>query len=445
MVGNTDYGSTHSNHSNPSEEEIDVERGEGGGDLHDGDPSSSSQFFDVSGGRCCRKPASLEDSPPAYDYRKHIPRGTRNPIQFARWLATGAVAASSPDDEEGGTTAAPSGLSTSEVDENTRRAARMLSLLREYQRRFGLPDGGGPADEQWVLVELCRGLYSGGTPLWTLKPAMSRAATGMSGARGVEFCLLPRSAFVFAPTSGATVMFAMERGFSVSTLTQMERVLVRLASFASNTRSVLSVESGSPSVSVLLRASRGESMVFGGLKYTREDLAAEILDLASEGMGLFYLTAHAEEMRMKAPDSRQIQSFWAVPESLRVLFSRLATIEAVRAIEDIKERQASRVLYPRAVVMLFRFVSSAGAAGLWFSASWLDMLVAGAMGVMVCLLQSAHLSAKNERILLEVCASYIVGMVAGLLSMSFPGTLCFGGMAVGAVIEILQGFRIVYR
>lgn len=162
-------------------------------------------------------------------------------------------------------------------------------------------------------------------------------------------------------------------------------------------------------------------------------------------MGLFYLTAHADKMQTKAGHgNKQIQAFWTVGPSIKELFARLATIEADRAIASIREKQASHELYPRHVVLLFRFISSAGAAGLWFSASWLDMILAGAMGVVVAMLEGANLWAKNERMLLEVFASWAVGLVAGLLSVSFPGTLCFGGMAVGAVIDILQGFRVVY-
>ena len=97
----------------------------------------------------------------------------------------------------------------------------------------------------------------------------------------------------------------------------------------------------------------------------------------------------------------------------------------------------------RPVYLLFRIISSAGAAGLWFSASWLDMIVAGSLGLVVALFEGATLW-KHERMILEVIASWVVGLVAGLLSLSFPSHLCFGGMAVGAVVDILQGFRVVY-
>ena len=381
----------------------------------------------------------IRDSRPAYDYRHYLPT-SRNVADLAQWLVSGFV----PDGKA-------TKLSEVEVEEGTRQAARMLSLLREYERRFGMPEAGDSRDQQYVLTELCRGLYGGGTPLWTLKPAMSQAAQGLTGARGVEFSLFPRTAFVFAPTSGSTLMFNMDRGFRIQMLTLMERVLVRLSSFASNTRSVHSVETiHPPQVSDLLRACRGESVQFGR-GYRKDALAKEILDLASDGVGLFYLTSHAEQMQLKAmhahnnlsANATEIQTFWTVEPSIKELFTRLATIEADRAIDAIKEEMAARPLYPRPVYLLFRIISSAGAAGLWFSASWLDTIVAGFLGLVVALFEGATLW-KHERMILEVLASWVVGLAAGLLSLSFPSHLCFGGMAVGAVVDILQGFRVVY-
>ena len=382
----------------------------------------------------------LLDARPAYNYRKFIPSGRGSVSGVAdsiKWLVGGV---------------APNGarLSEVEVEENTRQAARMLSLLREYERRFGMPEAGGARDEQWVLTELARGLYGGGTPLWTLKPVMSQAAEGLTGARGVDFALFPRTAFVCAPNSGSTLMFNMERGFNINKLTLMERVLVRMASFASNTRSVNEVDSNSPEVPQLLRASRGESVQFGR-SYRKEALAKEILDLASDGFGLFYLASHAKQMQAKvgegvnghARESQEIQSFWTVEPSIKELFTRLATIEANASIVEIKEQVDAKPLYPRSINLLFRVISSAGASGLWFGGSWQDMIVAGLLGMMVAVFQGVSLW-KHDRMILEVVASFVVGLVSGLLSMAFPSTLCFGAMAVGAVIDILQGEHLLF-
>ena len=81
--------------------------------------------------------------------------------------------------------------------------------------------------------------------MWFLQPVVTIAAEGFSGARGVEFLLLPRMGFIVAPTSGDMNMFRMERGFHIFQLTLVEKILVQLASFASNTQTVNSIPSGS--------------------------------------------------------------------------------------------------------------------------------------------------------------------------------------------------------
>jgi hypothetical protein len=70
---------------------------------------------------------------------------------------------------------------------------------------------------------------------------MQRAAEGLTGHRHVNWFILPRKAFVFTPSSGATSMFTIQRGFEVRKMEDMEKVVVRLASFASNTRGVSNV------------------------------------------------------------------------------------------------------------------------------------------------------------------------------------------------------------
>jgi hypothetical protein len=70
---------------------------------------------------------------------------------------------------------------------------------------------------------------------------MQRTAEGLTGHPHVNWFILPRKAFIFAPSSGATSMFAIQRGFKVCKMEDMEKVVVRLASFASNTRGVSNV------------------------------------------------------------------------------------------------------------------------------------------------------------------------------------------------------------
>jgi uncharacterized membrane protein YjjB (DUF3815 family) len=96
------------------------------------------------------------------------------------------------------------------------------------------------------------------------------------------------------------------------------------------------------------------------------------------------------------------------------------------------------------LVILSRVLSSAGATGLWFSGSWQDMLIAGALAIIVALAQGSAVW-KHERVIFEVIISFVIGLAAGLISLPWPERTCFGAIAaVGAVVDILQGFKIVY-
>jgi uncharacterized membrane protein YjjB (DUF3815 family) len=73
-----------------------------------------------------------------------------------------------------------------------------------------------------------------------------------------------------------------------------------------------------------------------------------------------------------------------------------------------------------------------------------DMLVAGFLAVFVAYFQSANKLSKQERIVFEIVASFVVGLTAGLLALAWPDHFCFGAMALSGVLDILQGFRVVY-
>lgn len=190
----------------------------GDDDELENDTSSSQEdlsYIDLSHGS-----SILRDDRKAYPWKKFLP--SLNPIRFCGWLMRGF----SPESE----------LPKGEVDKNIIKTARMLSLLREYKERFGIPERGGVREQLWVLTELCTRLYSSGTPLWVLKPVMSKAAEGLTGSRLVDFVLFTRSGFIYSPSNNTTASFSMERGFDMRMTTFAERILVRLASFASNTR-----------------------------------------------------------------------------------------------------------------------------------------------------------------------------------------------------------------
>jgi len=110
------------------------------------------------------------------------------PTQFVRWVITGASAQTKQSDQE--------------IQDNLNSLARLLSLLREYHDRFGMPKKGGQDDHDYILREITKDLYAGGAPLWTLEPVMRKVAEGLTGQRGVDFFLLPRRAFIFSNHSG---------------------------------------------------------------------------------------------------------------------------------------------------------------------------------------------------------------------------------------------------
>jgi uncharacterized membrane protein YjjP (DUF1212 family) len=368
----------------------------------------------------------LNDTPARYSWRKFSPNKNKHPLEFLGWLVRGF---------SNGVT-----LSDSEVEENFRKLARMLLLLREYEARFGLPENGGSKDQHYVLQELCCQLYAGGTPIWSLQPVMERAAFGLTGAKGVNFCLLPRFAFIFAPTSGATTMFRMERGFHMHKTTLLERVLVRIASFGTNTETVHSLPSHLPHPDLFSKPPRGKSAKW---KKPREVLAQQILDLASEGTGLFFYT-HTK-WQDYTTSSLMVDTFWEVEDSIKELFTRLATIEAEMTIDAASEQLGShdKMFYPTWAVLGARVIAAMGATGLWFGGSWYDMIAAGVLAFFVALAQGSAVW-KHERFIFEVIISLMVGLSAGIISQTFPNRTCFGAMAVGSIVDILQGFKIVY-
>jgi uncharacterized membrane protein YjjP (DUF1212 family) len=294
-----------------------------------------------------------------------------------------------------------------------------------------------------VLKELCSQLYASGTPIWVLQPVMERAAEGLTGALGIIFLLLPGTAFVFAPASGATDMFRYERGYHMHKVTIMERILVRLASFGTNTRTVNSVKCTFPSPEQFNHSPIGETVPLPKLK---DDLAKEILHLASEGTGLFFFT-HAKEYLSQHENVKELDldAFWKVETSIKELFTRLAAIEAEDSIDAavVQVKQYDAKYYSRPWVVLVRMLSSAGATGLWFNGSWHDMIIAGVLACFVALAQGASIW-KHDRIIFEVIISFLVGLSAALISLLWSDHTCFGAIAVGAIVDILQGFKIVY-
>lgn len=190
-------------------------------------------------------------------------------------------------------------------------------------------------------------------------------------------------------------------------------------------------------------------------------MADEILNLAADAEGLFfyinsqqYRAAHrgdhgagssrANHNNHNHPPQTQTQlgEFWTVDEETCELFSRLAAHEAIISIDKLDTE--TKRLYSREMVTLFRFGSSAGACAFWFNGSWGDIFVAGALGIVVAWIGASPLLSKQERIIFEAVASFFVGLVSGLVALTWPDDTCFGAMAISGVLDLLQGFRVVY-
>lgn len=414
-------------------------------DEDDKSTTCTNKYFDHGRGH-----EILRDSRHVYPWKKFVP-SIKNPKEICKWIIDGSSDKSKLADDE--------------VEDNVIRLARLLSLLREYLSAFGMPDQGGPKEQIWVMTELCSQLYGSGAPLWVLKPVLIKAAEGMTGTRGADFILFTRSGIAHLPDSAITTTFPMDRGFNMSKMTYAERILVRLASFSSNTRAVHSVQSRSPKISELIKAARGQSVQsvvqsLGQSQRRQKIIGKEILDLASEGIGLFYLTnqhadgygdvkanlyergdhSHNSDVTSNDRNKDELEAFWKVEPKICELFTRLATIEAVASLDALHDIPK---LYPKPLLILFQAISALGAGGLWFNASWQDMIVAGILAVLVSLVSVSSFW-KNEKVIYEVVVSFIVGLITGLITLSFPGITCFTAIALAAVIDIFQGFRIVY-
>lgn len=112
----------------------------------------------------------------AYSWKKFLRAKTLSDV--FHWLINGF----SPDVKQ----------SEEEMLEDLNNTALLLTLLREYYNRFGMPDEGGPKDQEFVLREVTKDLYSSGCPIWALENVMQQCSEGLTGNQGVDFFVLPR-------------------------------------------------------------------------------------------------------------------------------------------------------------------------------------------------------------------------------------------------------------
>lgn len=360
-----------------------------------------------------------------YDWRLFVP-AQKSIAAFVQWLVVGGANKASLPEEH--------------VQKNLRSLARCIVQLREYADRFGMPRQGGPKDQEFVLREVFRDLYLGGAPVWALESVMQKAAEGLTGDPGVNWLLLPRKTFMSGSSLG-TSMFKSERGFSIQKMDQMEKIATRLASFASNTKGFSNIPSRLPKHGELLKASRTASSRFLGVQLQdSKKVAKEILSLASRAEGLFFFINKRRAEAIKAEIGTlhpADDAFWTISEREQEVFSRLATIEAMETIAKLDTKPVDE--YRWWLVMIFRIVASAGACGFWFGGSWNDMWIAGLLAVIVAMIGSADFLSRSERVIYETVASFIVGLTSGLVALQWPSETCYTAMALGGVLDLLQG------
>lgn len=101
-----------------------------------------------------------------YQWKLYAP-DAKNVGQFLRWAMVGGSKFAAEQTDE-------------ELLESLAGLARCLHLMREYLQHYGMPERGGPRDQELVLREVIRDLYGGGAPLWALEPVMQKAAEGLT-------------------------------------------------------------------------------------------------------------------------------------------------------------------------------------------------------------------------------------------------------------------------
>ena len=326
----------------------------------------------------------------------------------------------------------------------------MLILLRLYESEFGIPDFGGLQVQRNIISNITRELYQSGAPTWVLEPVMERVAEGLIGRTDVQFCIFPRQAFVFYPSSAnsssETDMLKLQPGFHMHRLVAVEDVAIRLASFASDTKGPVQERfSSALGVSGGDLMARAHSVAMASIKLRRDNptahsLAKEILDLSSSTFGLFYFLNRQDIQ--KVVQSRGDSEFWEVKDSTLKLFSRLAADEASQSLTKILSDKT--ILASPLASKLCRFSCAAGVSAMWFGGSFPDMLVAGVLAVMAGSIANSRTLALEERIPTEMVASFAAGVIAGLLSLKWPHIFCFGAMAVASLLELFQGYKILY-
>ena len=407
-----------------------------------------------------------------YHWKDYAPsRIVQNPVRFCRWFMVGGMkyADEIPEDE---------------LAQNLAALARCIVLLRLYlksqesertQSQNDIVDGDGDRNDSYndvhvILEAISSNLYSGGCPLWTTEGLMKRVCQGLCGPVESEWILLPRKAVCGITSISSSTgrieqqhIFTYTKGYNVSLLDNIQPVITRLASFASNSESVSGVPTRLPSIEELNNATPTEEeikeieddMLNENIQdVDTEELRALILDLSSQYDGLFDFVNTMEYRAINNNKVRRwyqsagtnksggLDPFWKISEREREQFSRLAIEEAKDMIRTVQAKNAE-LLYPKWMFLLFESVASWGACLIWFSGSWYDSIVAASLAAIITLIRLSDILSKQEKLLFEVVASFIVGIIGGMIAITWPAEMCYEAISISAVLSVMQGFRIV--
>lgn len=151
-------------------------------------------------------------------------------------------------------------------------------------------------------------------------------------------------------------MFKLTPGYDIARMNAVEQVAVRLASFAGNTQSAERVNPSAlrmPSKDELIQAKQKESRevidILNQENPSSDELANEILNLASSTYGLFFfLNTPKFQAAINATDEDDV--FWEVKDSTRTTFTRLAANAASKSMDHIHDNV--RVLYSKQLLNL---------------------------------------------------------------------------------------------
>ena len=239
-------------------------------------------------------------------------------------------------------------------------------------------------------------------------------------------------------------LFPIQAGYDMARLGAAEQVAIRLASFGSHRQQAHVDDDLYYDHEWQKMQTQAVQEYLTQVNPSAEELAHEILRVALTTSNRVLVSnggidAAARQGNTTTHDNTTA-SFWNVSDSTRDLWTRLVTDEAAKALTRITQ---NRPLYPRGAVSLCRFVSAAGACAMWFGGSWYDMIVAGSLALWIAAVEKAIVS-REKRLLTEVVASFGVGFMAGTLALNWPGRFSFGSIAISAIMDILQGYKMVY-